>query len=1161
MISPLYRLSPLGSSSSSWSSYWTQRSLFFLDGTIIDVGGIKYFKDKSSAERNFLITGYDFDSTWTKGFPYKSGATLSAPIADAELIAADLNNFLYAVDETPNEIPVISLFQDIDYEHKIFCKHVAQILNVDDAESYEPRVLEIYMAEVVESGNVLIRAQTYFGVPVVISDSKYISKAGNDANGGTSWVDSVLTFLRGLTLVTTSRTLYSRTGIYSEHIRAKEITQGLGRVETLAQTDYAAYPYDNSSLKGVILNANSKNHAFYLTASTKCYLEKNFLIGAIGYTIETLNDNTLIKLKDCIIKGYNDTVYLPDSLVYSNGGIELDTCLITGECGSYAINLFGAAKDKIIKYSMIDCIPPQVVIYIQNSANYNFVGNRFISTNAIVYLMSMNTGVYVGNLVFKNNYFNLPALTNTLLHFVNSSFDVKIQNNIFIVTNIPAYPILLAGGQNSFIVKNNIFRISDLPAANSAMQLTATGNKVLTCNNNSLYGKAGLLIYYASTNVGTVNGNKCISTAILSLNCLNIYQSAILSVNYNYCIGSPFHISFNYCRKVFETQTAYNLLVDCRYGYFVSQGSNNILAHNNTIIRNSLGGGYSGGFYAFFVEEWDVTATPTENYKIKNNIMIFNGDYDGVSNLFKFVFLEQVSNIDGFECDYNIYYSTRTDGKMFAIGVNMYTFAEWQALGYDAHSILLTSESQMKSLFNDYDGGDYTLKTGSPAIGAGVDLGATYKTGLQLLTDWGGDNDIDTPFIVTKEQGANWDIGAFISSVNTVPNGNPSDLVATVISPEQVDLSCTAGSTDEEGFIWERRVGNLTYKQIAATKLPAYSDTDTVEGTLYDYRVRSYKGTQYSNYSNVVSANTSIAPSGLTLTVISGIQINLSCTDNSSNEDGFAWERSLSETTGFTEIARTDPNIVSYIDSEVEDNTRYYYRVRSFRRNYYSAYSSVENILTFYIAGYTKLLLHLDNNITDSSIYAKVVTPTGITYDNTGGKFSYYAIFNGTSSKLIVPASDDWNFGTSNFTIDCWVYVTDITKTSQGIMRLFLINNDRLGFCLDAGKLVFFCRTTAGGWLVSITSTGKVTQSAWNHVAIVRYGNIFTLYINGVPDGTVTTNITMPDLGVTLDIGMYAYSITTYFTDRIDEFRVSKGIARWTADFSASLPAAPYDAD
>ena len=68
----------------------------------------------------------DFNDNWTKGFPYKSAATISAPVGDAVLIAADINNFLYDAGGTPNEIAVVSLFQNIDYEDKLFCRHREQ---------------------------------------------------------------------------------------------------------------------------------------------------------------------------------------------------------------------------------------------------------------------------------------------------------------------------------------------------------------------------------------------------------------------------------------------------------------------------------------------------------------------------------------------------------------------------------------------------------------------------------------------------------------------------------------------------------------------------------------------------------------------------------------------------------------------------------------------------------------------------------------------------------------------------------------------------------------------------------------------------------------------------------------------------------------------------
>ena len=63
-------------------------ALVWLDG---ELDGNE-FVDKSGNARNFTITNKDFTANY---FPYKSAATISAPVGDATLIAADVNNFLY----------------------------------------------------------------------------------------------------------------------------------------------------------------------------------------------------------------------------------------------------------------------------------------------------------------------------------------------------------------------------------------------------------------------------------------------------------------------------------------------------------------------------------------------------------------------------------------------------------------------------------------------------------------------------------------------------------------------------------------------------------------------------------------------------------------------------------------------------------------------------------------------------------------------------------------------------------------------------------------------------------------------------------------------------------------------------------------------------------
>ena len=77
-------------------------------------------------------------------------------------------------------------------------------------------------------------------------------------------------------------------------------------------------------------------------------------------------------------------------------------------------------------------------------------------------------------------------------------------------------------------------------------------------------------------------------------------------------------------------------------------------------------------------------------------------------------------------------------------------------------------------------------------------------------------------------------------------------------------------------------------------------------------------------------------------------QINLTWTDNSGNESGFKIERATNSTftTNLVQVATTAANVISYSNSGLAANTRYYYRVRATNAAGNSAYSNVVNALT-----------------------------------------------------------------------------------------------------------------------------------------------------------------------------------------------------------------------
>ncbi len=83
----------------------------------------------------------------------------------------------------------------------------------------------------------------------------------------------------------------------------------------------------------------------------------------------------------------------------------------------------------------------------------------------------------------------------------------------------------------------------------------------------------------------------------------------------------------------------------------------------------------------------------------------------------------------------------------------------------------------------------------------------------------------------------------------------------------------------------------------------------------------------------------------MSATPVSTSQINLSWTDNSSNEDGFKLERSTDGTT-FTPIALVGANVTTFANTGLGRNKRYYYRVRATNASGNSSYSNTASART-----------------------------------------------------------------------------------------------------------------------------------------------------------------------------------------------------------------------
>jgi phosphodiesterase/alkaline phosphatase D-like protein len=180
----------------------------------------------------------------------------------------------------------------------------------------------------------------------------------------------------------------------------------------------------------------------------------------------------------------------------------------------------------------------------------------------------------------------------------------------------------------------------------------------------------------------------------------------------------------------------------------------------------------------------------------------------------------------------------------------------------------------------------------------------------------------------------------------TNPPVAPSNLTATAVSTNQINLSWQDNSSDEAGFKVERRNGADVYTELATTSvnIATYNDASLSPSTIYYYRVRAYNANGDSAYSNEISATTlsppPAAPSNLTATVASTNQINLKWQDNSGDESGFKIERKTGASGTYAQIATTNANIATYSNTGLLSSTTYYYRVRAYNAGGNSAYSN-----------------------------------------------------------------------------------------------------------------------------------------------------------------------------------------------------------------------------
>ena len=196
----------------------------------------------------------------------------------------------------------------------------------------------------------------------------------------------------------------------------------------------------------------------------------------------------------------------------------------------------------------------------------------------------------------------------------------------------------------------------------------------------------------------------------------------------------------------------------------------------------------------------------------------------------------------------------------------------------------------------------------------------------------------------------------------------------------------------------------------------------------------------------------------------------------------------------------------------------------------------------------TSLLCNFTNGAIADSTGKNVLETVGnaqisTTQSKFGGSSMY---FDGTGDYIAMPATKPLLFGTAPFTVEGWIYLTS-TGIEQFIYSFSYTSSNFQFYVTTANKL----RYTRGATIL-ITGTSTLSANTWYHVALVRTGtgtNGLTIYLNGTSEGSATEATDFGGTG-TVNVGQFVGGGDYELNGYIDDFRVTTGYARYTANFT-----------
>ena len=204
----------------------------------------------------------------------------------------------------------------------------------------------------------------------------------------------------------------------------------------------------------------------------------------------------------------------------------------------------------------------------------------------------------------------------------------------------------------------------------------------------------------------------------------------------------------------------------------------------------------------------------------------------------------------------------------------------------------------------------------------------------------------------------------------------------------------------------------------------------------------------------------------------------------------------------------------------------------------------------------TSLLTLQDSTFKDNSSYTNTITassPAPVIQSFTPFTQVWGGNFDG-SSYLSIAANSIYDFGSSNFTAECWIYPIAFNAIGGSFIGVghqsgsasWYLGGDSTG---AVGYAFWSSGTTVGGTMTS--AAGVIAFNRWNHVAVTRNGNTWNIWSNGTSVATMINATAIGNEGrpfnIAYDYGSGAARLQNCYMSNV---RIVKGVAVYTGTFT-----------